>query len=107
VFKDRHCFEPEACKTCHTGFDHEQWEMYSGAKHCVTSLINRDVDPENKERAPWCQTCHMPEGNHRVVSAWGFLAVRIPEDDAEWMGYRTTITSPISPHPSPLPSPAK
>jgi hypothetical protein len=83
--------EPEACKTCHMGFDHAQWEMYSGAKHGVTYLINRDVDPENKDRAPRCQTCHMPGGNHRVFSAWGFLAVRLPEDDAEWMGYRATI----------------
>lgn len=93
----RHAFslleasEPEACKTCHMGFDHAQWEMYSGAKHGVTYLVNRIVDPENKDRAPRCQTCHMPDGNHRVFSAWGFLAVRLPEDDAEWMGYRATI----------------
>jgi len=93
----RHAFsvieasEPEACKTCHMGFDHAQWEMYSGAKHGVTYLVNRVVDPENKDRAPRCQTCHMPDGNHRVFSAWGFLAVRLPEDDAEWMGYRATI----------------
>ncbi|MCF8145519.1 MAG: hypothetical protein K9N21_16525 [Deltaproteobacteria bacterium] len=95
--ESRHAFsvlevsEPEACKTCHMGFDHAKWEMYSGAKHGVTYLINRDVDPQNKDRAPRCQTCHMPEGNHRVFSAWGFLAVRLPEDDAEWMGYRATI----------------
>jgi mono/diheme cytochrome c family protein len=65
--------------------------MYSGAKHGVTYLMNRDIDPENKDRAPKCQTCHMPDGNHRVFSAWGFLAVRLPEEDAEWMGYRATI----------------
>lgn len=93
----RHAFstleasEPEACKTCHMSFDHARREMYSGAKHGVTYLINRDVDPKNKDRAPPCQTCHMPEGDHRVFSAWGFLAVRLPEDDAEWMGYRATI----------------
>ena len=33
----------------------------------------------------------MPDGNHRVFSAWGFLAVRLPEEDEEWMGYRVTI----------------
>lgn len=44
-----------------------------------------------KDRAPKCQTCHMRNGDHRVFSAWGFLAVRLPEDDAEWMGYRATI----------------
>ncbi len=91
AFSKKEASEPEACKTCHMGFDHAQWEMYSGAKHGVTYLINRDVDPENKDRAPRCQTCHMPEGNHRVFSAWGFLAVRLPEDDPEWMAYRTTL----------------
>lgn len=90
-FSKKEASEPEACMTCHMGFDHAQWEMYSGAKHGVTYLVNRDIDPENKDRAPKCQTCHMPEGNHRVFSAWGFLAVRLPEEDREWMGYRTTI----------------
>ena len=33
----------------------------------------------------------MPEGNHRVRTAWGFLGVRLPEADEEWMGYRATI----------------
>ncbi|MGW8323353.1 MAG: multiheme c-type cytochrome, partial [Thermodesulfobacteriota bacterium] len=28
---------------------------------------------------------------HRVMTSWGFLALRLPEDDAEWMGYRATI----------------
>ncbi len=91
AFSKKEASEPEACKTCHMGFDHAQWEMYSGAKHGVTYLIYRDIDPENRDRAPKCQTCHMPGGNHRVYSAWGFLAVRLPEDDEEWMGYRTTI----------------
>ena len=91
AFSKREAAEPEACKTCHMGFDHAQWEMYSGAKHGVTYLVNRVVDPANKDRAPRCQTCHMPDGDHRVFSAWGFLAVRLPEEDAEWMGYRATI----------------
>ena len=91
AFSKREAAEPEACKTCHMGFDHAQWEMYSGAKHGASYLINRDIDPENRDRAPKCQICHMPEANHRVFSAWGFLAVRLPEEDTEWMGYRTTI----------------
>lgn len=53
--------------------------------------MDRAIDPRNRDRAPKCQTCHMPKGNHRVFSAWGFLAVRLPEDDPEWMGYRVTI----------------
>jgi hypothetical protein len=93
----RHAFskaeanEPEACQTCHMGFDHPQWEMWSGSKHGTTYLSNRAINPKAKNRAPKCQTCHMPKGNHRVMSAWGFLAVRLPEPDAEWMGYRATI----------------
>ncbi len=93
----RHAFskaeakEPEACQTCHTGFDHAQWEMWSGSKHGVTYLMNRAIDPDKRHRAPTCQDCHMQEGNHRVMSAWGFLALRLPEQDAEWMGYRATI----------------
>ena len=91
AFSKAEALEPEACMTCHMGFDHAQWEMWSGSKHGVIYLINRIINPKNKNRAPKCQTCHMPNGNHRVFTAWGFLAVRLPEDDKEWMGYRTTI----------------
>lgn len=78
--------KPEACRTCHMGFDHPQWEMWSGSKHGVIYQTEGDTG-----RAPTCQTCHMEDGNHRVMTSWGFLAVRLPEDDAEWMGYRATI----------------
>ncbi len=93
----RHAFsaaearEPEACQTCHMGFDHPQWEMWSSSKHGVTYLMNRAIAPEHRDRAPTCQTCHMVDGDHRVFSAWGFLAVRLPEADEEWMGYRLSI----------------
>ncbi len=93
----RHAFskaeanEPEACQTCHMGFDHPQWEMWSGSKHGVTYLMDRIINPKAASRAPKCQTCHMPKGNHRVMTPWGFLGVRLPEADAEWMGYRVTI----------------
>jgi cytochrome c553 len=33
----------------------------------------------------------MAGGNHKVMTAWGFLALRLPEKDAEWMGYRVSI----------------
>ncbi len=44
-----------------------------------------------------CAKCHeakvkqFNEGNHAVMTSWGFLAVRLPEDDAEWMVDRATI----------------
>jgi hypothetical protein len=91
AFSKQEASEPEACQTCHMGFDHPQWEMWSGSKHGVTYLMNRAVNPAATDRAPKCQTCHMVGGNHRVMTPWGFLAVRLPEPDAEWMGYRATI----------------
>jgi hypothetical protein len=33
----------------------------------------------------------MPSGNHGVKTSWGFLALRLPEDDAEWMADRAVI----------------
>jgi hypothetical protein len=33
----------------------------------------------------------MAEGDHFVRTPWGFLGVRLPEEDEEWMGYRATI----------------
>jgi hypothetical protein len=77
---------PEACRTCHMGFDHPQWEMWSGSKHGVIYQTEGDTG-----RAPTCQTCHMADGDHNVMTSWGFLAVRLPEADEEWMGYRATI----------------
>ncbi len=88
----RHAFtvvearEPEACESCHTGFDHAQWEMWRASKHGAAYLTDRKA-----HRGPTCQDCHMSDGDHHVMSAWGFLALRLPESDQEWMGYRATI----------------
>jgi len=84
--------QPEACKTCHMGFDHPQWEMYSSSKHGVRNdLIQKGILPENAS-APTCQTCHMPDGNHEVRTAWGFLGVRLPlPEDPEWAADQVTI----------------
>jgi len=88
----RHAFskaeaqQPEACMQCHTGFDHAQWEMWTRSKHGAAYMTDRDT-----HRGPTCQDCHMSGGNHKVMTAWGFLAVRLPEKDAEWMGYRVSI----------------
>jgi hypothetical protein len=98
---------PEACRTCHMGFDHPQWEMYSTSKH--GSIYELEASHTNWEkklsqlyqgstaagpnhaRAPVCASCHMPDGDHGVLTAWGFLAVRLPEDDKEWLADRVTI----------------
>ena len=83
---------PQACETCHMGFDHPQWEMYSSSKHGVRNELKQlHVQTENSA-APTCQTCHMQEGNHEVRTAWGFLAVRLPmPEDKQWAADRATI----------------
>jgi len=98
---------PEACMTCHMGFDHPQWEMYSTSKHgsiYATQGAKWDWNlklgewfsqPDKaslqRPRAPVCSTCHMPKGDHAVRTAWGFLALRLPEKDPEWLQYRQKI----------------
>ncbi|MBS1802940.1 MAG: cytochrome C [Acidobacteria bacterium] len=84
--------QPQACESCHMGFDHPQWEMYSSSKHGVRhELKNLKVLPANAA-APTCQTCHMQDGNHEVRTAWGFLAVRLPlPEDKTWAADRATI----------------
>ena len=92
LFSAQEARQPQACQTCHMGFDHPQWEMYSGSKHGVRFLLKQArVLPENTA-APTCQTCHMQEGNHGVRAAWGFLAVRLPmPEDKQWAADRATI----------------
>jgi len=97
TFSAEEARQPQACQTCHMGFDHPQWEMYSGSKHGVRALLKQSgVLPEGAA-APTCQTCHMPEGDHEVRTAWGFLAVRTdglapyPGEDPEWWADRVTI----------------
>ena len=86
AFSKAEALEPEACMQCHTGFDHAQWEMWTRSKHGSAYMSDRKT-----HRGPTCQDCHMAGGNHKVMTAWGFLAVRLPEADAEWMGYRVSI----------------
>jgi hydroxylamine dehydrogenase len=92
TFSVKEAKQPQACQTCHMGFDHPQWEMYSASKHGVRHQLKQmGVLPESAA-APTCQTCHMREGNHEVRTAWGFLAVRLPmPEDKKWAEARATI----------------
>ena len=84
--------QPQACETCHMGFDHSQWEMYSASKHGVRFLLTQANILPKDTAAPTCQTCHMQDGNHSVRAAWGFLAVRFPmPEDVQWAADRATI----------------
>lgn len=86
TFSKAEASNPEACLPCHQGFDHAQYEMWSTSKHGVIYRIEGDTG-----RAPKCQDCHMENGDHAVMTAWGFLALRVPEDDEEWWEDRVTI----------------
>ena len=92
TFSVKEARQPQACQTCHMGFDHPQWEMYSSSKHGVRFLLKQQgILPENAA-APTCQTCHMQDGNHEVRSAWGFTALRLPmPDDKVWSEARKLI----------------
>jgi hypothetical protein len=94
----RHAFslqearQPQACQTCHMGFDHPQWEMYSTSKHGVRALLKQTKTLPETAAAPTCQTCHMQSGDHGVGTAWGFLAVRLPmPEDKQWAADRAVI----------------
>ncbi len=86
-FKKSEALDPRACMTCHMGFDHPQWEMWSTSKHGTIWQI----EGKDGKRAPTCQTCHMSNGDHNVMTSWGFLALRLPEDDKDWMNDRVAI----------------
>jgi hypothetical protein len=92
TFSVKEAREPQACQTCHMGFDHPQWEMWSSSKHGVRYLLKQNGTLPADTPAPTCQTCHMIEGNHEVRTPWGFLAVRLPlPEDEQWKADQVTI----------------
>ncbi len=92
IFSTHEAKQPQACRTCHMGIDHPQWEMYSSSKHGVRFLLKQNGTLPEEAAAPTCQTCHMRDGDHAVRTAWGFLAVRLPmPEDEEWASDRATI----------------
>jgi hypothetical protein len=92
TFSKKEAQQPQACQTCHMGFDHPQWEMYSASKHGVRALLKQSGTLPEDTPAPTCQTCHMQKGDHAVDTGWGFLAVRLPmPEDKQWADDRATI----------------
>jgi hydroxylamine dehydrogenase len=96
TFSVKEAREPEACKSCHMGFDHAQWEMYDASKHGVRHQLVRQGALPKDSSAPTCQTCHMQKGDHGVMTGWGFLAVRLPlPEDAQWKADQVAILKAI------------
>jgi hydroxylamine dehydrogenase len=97
LFSAEEARQPQACQTCHMGFDHPQWEMYSTSKHGVRYLLKQNGILPDSTAAPTCQTCHMQDGNHEVRTAWGFLAVRLPmPEDEQWAEDQATILQALN-----------
>ncbi len=98
VCHTRHLFSidearsPQACRTCHMGVDHPQWEMYSSSMHGARFLLKQSRMLPEDAAAPTCQSCHFSDGNHANVTAWGDLALRLPyPQDAKWARDRAAI----------------
>ncbi len=98
TFSKKEAQQPQVCQTCHMGFDHPQWEMFSSSKHGVRSQLVQNGSLPSGTTAPACQACHMPNGNHGVRTAWGFYGIRMdkgispyPGEDKEWWNNRVTI----------------
>jgi len=97
LFTTEEARQPQACRTCHMGFDHPQWEMYSSSKHGVRNALKQIGTLPESAVAPTCQDCHLPEGTHTNKTAWGFLAVRLPmPEDQQWAADRATILQALA-----------
>ncbi|NOQ42254.1 MAG: cytochrome C [Desulfuromusa sp.] len=92
AFSMKEAQNPKACQTCHMGYDHPQWEMWSSSKHGIRYFAKKAGDLPEGAAAPTCQTCHLPDGTHENHTAWGFLGVRLPlPEDPQAAADRVTI----------------
>jgi len=92
TFSKKEANNPRACQTCHMGYDHPQWEMWSSSKHGVRYFAKLEGSLPEAAAAPTCQTCHLPDGTHQNETAWGFLGVRLPlPEDKQEAADRVTI----------------
>lgn len=92
AFSIKEAQNPRACQSCHMGYDHPQWEMWSSSKHGVRYFAKQAGDLPEGAAAPTCQTCHLPDGTHENHTAWGFLGVRLPlPEDPQEKADRVTI----------------
>jgi len=85
TFSVQEAKQPQACEFCHSGPDADQWGMYSSSQHGILfDLKQRGLLPADTP-VPTCQTCHMPNGDHHVRTAWGFRGIALPmPDDKQW-----------------------
>lgn len=92
LFSAEEARQPEACETCHMGEDHSQYEMWRSSKHGII----HHTQPKSG-RAPGCYNCHMGDGDHAVMTGWGFLGLRLPNTTEEWNNDTMTVVKAIGP----------
>jgi len=92
TFSKKEAQDPKACRQCHMGYDHPQWEMWSSSKHGTRWSARESNRLPKSASAPSCQECHLPEGTHENKTAWGFFGLRLPlPKDPQWAADRVTI----------------
>ena len=93
TFSVKEAQQPQACQTCHMGFDHPQWEMWSSSKHGVRYLLKQNGTlPETHAGADLPDLPHGRTATTRCAPPWGFLAVRLPlPEDEQWKADQVTI----------------
>jgi hypothetical protein len=96
TFSAKEARQPQACKTCHQGNDHNTWVYYEGSKHGVRAQLKQVGALPKDAAAPTCASCHMPDGNHEVRTAGGFWGLRWPLSesaaiDPAWSAAQATI----------------
>jgi cytochrome c553 len=75
------------------GSEHQNWESYLSSAHGQQFLKHGGPDEPGEETYPVCQTCHMNQGEHGVMTAWGGLGLREPGalDDPDWAEAQSTL----------------
>ena len=85
LFSAREARKPEACLPCHIG-NHPSYEAYYHSKHGALYKM-RGLD----SGAPTCSTCHMNNGNHKLMTSWGFFGIRPGEKDKKHAEYQKPV----------------
>ena len=84
----------KGCSSCHkigAKSDAEKGQIRYGHAQCDSCHTRHSFKKSEAQDPRACQTCHMSGGDHNVMTSWGFLALRLPEDDKDWLNDRVTI----------------
>ena len=85
TFSVKEAKQPQACQTCHMGFDHPQWEMYSASKHGVRALLKQAGTLPASTPTPVEQKLFVMFLEHRMRAFQGTFHAN--PDYALWYGW--------------------